>query len=732
MAKILIVEDSATQAEMLAAILEEDGHLVTKAVDAEKALAVCAAGEFDAVISDIVMPGMSGYELCRRLKGDEASAHVPVMLLSTLNEPMDIIRGLECGADNFLTKPCPPELLCARLRSLLSSREMRASHRAALGVEICFLGQRFTINSEKEQILDLLISTFEDTVRANRELQYNRTELAEANGKLEEYATTLEDKVRLRTAELVAANRELENEIVAHRATAAELRTASVFLDTLIEHIPTGVIVKDAKTLQFVLINAEAEQMIGIPSERLIGLTSKDILPPEIAERVMTRDRKAVSAKGVTVTPEEVIHTKGEPERYVRTRLAPIMGEDGEPKHLVILSENMSELRKLEQQFRHAQKMETIGHLTGGIAHDFNNLLGIILGNLDLLSERVSGGDPENAEITQEALQAARRGAELTQRMLAFARKQPLQPRPFDLNDTVNGMASMLRRTIGANIDLAIVPTADLWPVIADPSQIEDVILNLAVNARDAMPNGGHLLIETSSIVLDEDYASQNPEVVPGDYALLAVTDSGTGMSPETLDRVCEPFFTTKEVGRGTGLGLSMVYGFAKQSGGHLKIYSELGHGTAIRLYLPRAVDLAERPSDVEDEMAEVAGAGETILLVEDNDGLRRTTARILNQLGYRVLEAEHGLAALDVLTSKTEIDLLLTDIVMPKGISGYELGATCEQLRPGVKVLFMSGYSENFLNNTNPAKPPINLINKPCRKHELARRLRIMLERVA
>jgi CheY-like chemotaxis protein len=246
------------------------------------------------------------------------------------------------------------------------------------------------------------------------------------------------------------------------------------------------------------------------------------------------------------------------------------------------------------------------------------------------------------------------------------------------------------------------------------------------------MPGGGHLLIETASVTLDEDYAEHNPEVVPGEYALLAVADSGTGMSPEVLDRVCEPFFTTKEVGRGTGLGLSMVYGFAKQSGGHLKIYSELGHGTTVRLYLPRATRLDETEVDIEDDMPDLAGAGEVILLVEDNDALRRTTARILKELGYRVLEAEHGVAALDFLMSDADIDLLLTDIVMPKGVSGYELGATCEQLRPQVKVLFMSGYSEAFLNSTGRPQRPISLINKPCGKQELARKLRSMLERVA
>jgi len=640
---------------------------------------------------------------------------------------MDIIRGLECGADNFLIKPCSPDLLLARLSSILENRIVRAARRAKLGVEIAFLGQRFTIDSDREQILDLLISTFEDTVRANRELQHNRAELAEAKAVLEEYAATLEEKVRDRTEELVAAGAAMQAEIAVRRQAEAELREARAFLDLVIENIPATVIVKEASSLNIVLVNAAAEKALELPREQIIGKNSHDLLPSEIAERIIDRDRQALCTEGATTIPEEIMQRSGRPARHVRTRLAPVSGDDGKPKYLIIIAENVTEVRNLEQQLRQAQKLEAIGQLTGGIAHDFNNLLGIMLGNLDLLSEQLEPGS-DQGELAKEAITAAGRGTELIQRMLAFARKQPLHPRAFDMNSVATGMESLLRRTLGEDIDLLVAPADDLWPVIADPSQVEDAILNLAVNARDAMPKGGHLVIETAAVRLDNSYAAQNAEITPGDYVMIAVTDSGTGMPPEIVDRIFEPFFTTKEAGRGTGLGLSMVYGFAKQSGGHLKVYSEVGHGTTIKLYLPRGTG----PSDIAESEKEGAAAPtgtETICVVEDNEALRRVTVRILMELGYTVLEAENGPAAVGLLDASGKMDLLLTDIVMPKGMSGYDLAEIARTKRPDLKILFMSGYSETFVRQLDLAGPPAHFISKPCRQQDLARKLRIVLD---
>jgi PAS domain S-box-containing protein len=727
MADILVVDDSATQAEMVAAILEGAGYVPVIAHDGETALALFETAHFDAVISDIVMPGISGYELCRQIKAMPQGAHVPIILLSTLNEAMDIIKGLECGADNFLTKPCPSDVLLARLHSILQNMALRVGRRAKLGVEIVFLGQRFTIDSDREQILDLLISTFEATVRANRELQHNRAELAEAKARVEQYAATLEDKVRERTKELVDANAKIAAEIEVRRQTEAELRDARAFLDLVIENMPASIMVKEAETLNFVLVNAAAEESTGLTRDELIGKNSYGVLPYDLADHVADRDRRALRAGGVINIPEQIMQRAGRPPRHVRTRLAPVADNDGKPKYLIIISENVTELRNVEQQLRQSQKLEAIGQLTGGIAHDFNNLLGIMLGNLDLLTEQISA-ESDQMELVEEAIGAARRGAELTQRMLAFARKQPLHPRTFDMNKIVTGMESMLRRTLGEDIELLVAPADNLWTVIADPSQVEDVLINLAVNARDAMPRGGHLVIETAAVRLDESYSMHNAEVVPGDYVMVAVTDSGSGIPPEILDRIFEPFFTTKEAGRGTGLGLSMAYGFAKQSGGHLKIYSEIGHGTTVKIYLPRAA--GSTLVEERDKGEKVLPPGrETVCLVEDNDALRRTTVRMLKELGYVVLEAPHGPAAIELLEKSGDVDLLLTDIVMPKGMSGYDLAELVQAKRPTLKVLFMSGYSATFINQLDIARPQAHFISKPCRKRDLAIMLRTVLD---
>jgi PAS domain S-box-containing protein len=710
MAHILIVEDSATQAALITATLEDGGHRVAVAIDGEEALEISAAEHFDAVVSDIVMPGMSGYDLCRQLKGREETAHIPVILLSALSEPMDIIRGLECGADNFLTKPCPATLLRTRLQSLLDSRETRSNRRAMAGIEICFLGQRFMINSDKEQILDLLISIFEDTVRANRDLERNRAELAAAKMELERHATILEEKVAERTL---------------------ELQRERAFRDLVIQNMPGAVMVKDAKTLEYVLLNANGASALGLAQSDIIGKTHYDIFGKEQADRFTARDREVLRQKQRMVAPEERLVGPDKIEHFMRINSVPVLDERGEPEYLISFAEDTTELRKLEQHVRQTQKMEAVGQLTGGLAHDFNNLLGIVLGNLDLLLERIVD-DAESIDIAGEALQAARQGAELTQRMLAFSRKQPLQSRSFDLNDTVTSMSGMLRRTLGADITLTSVPSADLWPVFADPGQLGDVLLNLAVNARDAMPNGGHLVIETTSVQLGNALAEQYADITPGDYVMVAVTDSGTGMPPEILERVLEPFFTTKETGRGTGLGLSMAYAFAKQSGGYLKLYSEVGHGTSVKIFLPRAPEIEQAGKARDEEAPLLAMRNEIVLLVEDNDALRHTTARMLNELGYRVLEAEHGPAALEILEKRQDVDLMLSDVVMPKGLSGYDLAAICERIRPAVKILLMSGYSDTFLNNTSISKRPLQLVSKPCRKPDLARKLRMALEPAA
>jgi PAS domain S-box-containing protein len=381
-------------------------------------------------------------------------------------------------------------------------------------------------------------------------------------------------------------------------------------------------------------------------------------------------------------------------------------------------------VREGELRLVQAQKMEAIGNLTGGLAHDFNNLLGIIIGNLDLLRAQPGNGvtrDPNLNQLSSEALDAALRGADLTRRLLAFARRQTLQPQRTDLNELIEGISKLLRRTLGTDIDIKLNLEPQLWPANVDPSQLGASLINIVNNARDAMPNGGLLTIATSNRHLDEDYVAAHTDLAPGDYTLIEVSDTGTGIPQEFLNHIFDPFFTTKEQGKGTGLGLSMVFGFTKQSAGHINVYSEMGHGTTFRLYLPRdrsAAEAAEAPKTT------MHKGHETVLAVEDNDGLRRVVVRQLNELGYHVLEAPDGPSALKIL-EREPVDLLFTDIMMPGGMSGYDLAKHAVARWPSLKVLLTSGFPETKLNGNGNTSVKMHLLTKPYRKDDLASALR-------
>jgi len=392
----------------------------------------------------------------------------------------------------------------------------------------------------------------------------------------------------------------------------------------------------------------------------------------------------------------------------------------------VVVARDITERKLLEEQFRQAQKMETIGQLTGGIAHDFNNLLTVILGCADFIGEEVKES-PRLTKMANMILDAARRGAELTHHMLAFARRQALQPRTVSVNQLFQNMRGLLRRALRADIELEIDQCESSCEALVDPAQLESALLNLAVNARDAMPDGGKLTIEVDNVVLETDYAEQNPGVEAGPYILIAVSDTGCGIAPENLGRVFDPFFTTKEVGKGTGLGLSMVYGFAKQSKGHIKIYSELGHGTTVKLYLPQSGPASEPVSQSSTSIVDLSGS-ELILLVEDDNSLREFAHSQLLSLGYRVLDAANGREALSIIAERADIDLLLTDIVMPGGMNGRELGTEALKLNPRLKVLYCSGYADKAILNEGLLDRNVQFLSKPYTRKELARRIRCVL----
>jgi PAS domain S-box-containing protein len=379
-----------------------------------------------------------------------------------------------------------------------------------------------------------------------------------------------------------------------------------------------------------------------------------------------------------------------------------------------------------DDHLRQAQKMETIGQLTGGIAHDFNNILTVITGTIEILEEGVND-DPSLAAIARMIDEAALRGAELTQRLLAFARRQPLQPRTTDINTLIVDAAKLLRPTLGEHVEIESAFEDDAWPALVDPSQLTAALINLAVNARDAMPGGGKLVLETGNVQLDDSYARMHDEVAPGPYVMIAVSDTGHGIPAAILEKVFEPFFTTKGIGKGTGLGLSMVYGFVKQSNGHIKIYSEEGHGTTIKIYLPRAGGQAEAAS----EHAAVApkGGTETILVVEDDPLVRNYVATQLSGLGYTTLAAANATEALEYIDGVKSFDLLFTDVIMPGSINGRQLADEAVRRRPSLKVLFTSGYTENAIVHHGRLDPGVLLLTKPYRKSDLARMVRIALE---
>jgi PAS domain S-box-containing protein len=396
--------------------------------------------------------------------------------------------------------------------------------------------------------------------------------------------------------------------------------------------------------------------------------------------------------------------------------------------------ESQEMLERAREQLLQAGKMEAIGQLTGGIAHDFNNLLTIIIGNLAIAEREIDALEGGPATRLRRAIGSAERGAErataLTQRLLAFSRRQVLDPRPLDLNKLIAGEAEFLQRTLGEPIEVEAVGSGGLWRVEVDPNEFESALLNLAINARDAMSDGGKLTIEASNTFLDQNYCRANPEVMPGQYVMVAVTDNGAGMTKDVLDRAFEPFFSTKPVDAGTGLGLSQVYGFIKQSGGHVKIYSEHGEGTTVKIYLPRYTGEARPDSQDDSESAEVEGRiGETILIVEDDPDVRAYLVEALRDLNYRTLSAPEASAALRIIEQKeARIDLLLSDVVLP-GMNGRELMAQAHRHRPELKVLFMTGYSRNAIVHQGRLDPGIEMIQKPMSQRDLAGRIRDMLD---
>ncbi len=820
-ARILVVEDSRTQAEALRLLLEEAGHQAQVAPNGETALDLVRKGTYDLVISDITMPGISGYEVCRQVKTVLRRRDLPVLLLTALSDPMDIVQGLESGADSCVTKPYEPAQLLARIDHILKNRQLRQSAPSRLGVNVTFLGSTFTINSEKEQILDLLISTFEDAVIQNRQLRQREEELQAAKVQLSRYAGTLEERLRSilesvpdvlfsvstdgsrfhyvspastavlgfspeRLAEdirlwsasihpddqrrvsdefqLVVSSRTtstmeyrylhpdgrtrwisvtlipafddrgvsiqrvdgLARDVTRRMEDEVAIRQQKEFLSKVIDTSPDLIWVKDWEG-RFVLANEAVANLYGTTADELLGKTETDLnSDPDEAVKALAADREVMTTLQPQTVAEQRVTLADGGVRWLQSVRVPLSSPEGTSRQVLGVASDISERKMLEQQVRLAQKLEAVGTLAGGVAHDFNNVLAAIRASVDLTLLMLEADNPVRAEL-QEIGGMVDRGATLTRQLLAFGRRQVLEAQPLDLTALTGTTLKMLERIIGADVRITMKPAGEPCTVLADPGQLEQVLMNLCVNSRDAMPEGGELALHTQRLAVDQEFCTLHPWARPGEFVCLTVADTGGGMSAETQARIFEPFFTTKELGRGTGLGLAVVYGIVKQHGGMIHVYSELQRGTTFRIYLPFVNETATtRPKE---EQTQPVGGSETLLLAEDDRVLRNATATLLSRLGYRIIPVGTGKEALDtIIALGTEIDLAILDVVMPE-MNGRTVFDIARGNFSDLRFLFTTGYSPAAFDLGAVHSLSVEVLHKPYGFSDLARAVRRALE---
>ncbi len=512
-------------------------------------------------------------------------------------------------------------------------------------------------------------------------------------------------------------------DITARRVAEQKLRETRDFFEKTLDAMPTIVNYVNADGIVTYCNRLMAEGW-GLSREQIVGRRVIDLVPPETYAQLRSHLHAALNGEPQAFTATTLIDAR---RNEWQVHYVPETGANGRVRGFFSVMHDLTEIKQLEARLIQAQKMEAVGQLTGGIAHDFNNLLGVVIGNLQLL-QRSLFEHPTHLRKISTAMRAAVRGADLTRRLLAFSRRQLLEPEVVDLNRNVKGLDDLLRRTLGDSIEVKILPAADLWLSRVDPSQLESAILNLAINARDAMPQGGTLTIATRNRVLDRLFCDDHPELLPGEYVCVEVTDTGAGISKDILKSVFEPFFTTKEPGKGSGLGLSMVHGFAKQSGGATFIDSEPGRGTHVTLFLPRCSEGVVLREETGFNRV-VPGGSESILVVEDDTDLRETSAATLTHLGYRIIQAPNADAALRVLASDESVDLLFTDVMMPGGMLGPALAQRARELRPGINVLFTTGYANSGALSNGAALAYSDMLPKPYRAEDLALRIRTLLD---
>ena len=818
--RILVIDDSPTQADRLRLLLQEAGYSIESARSGREGLEKLRAVRPDLIVTDLVLPPMDGFAFCRAVKADDATRSIAIVLLTSQRSPLDIVRGLEVGADNFITKPFEDAQLVVRIGRIFEQLALRRRGGLEIEIAVQLAGREIVVNADKQQIVELLFSMSEELSESSRQL-------AQARAELEEDTRELERKVDERTL---------------------ELRDAEASHRDLLEAAPDAIVIADAEG-KVVLVNQQTERLFGYTREELVGQSVELLVPPasrpghvsdrlrygseprsrrlaarelsgcrkdgslfpaeislsparsgsaalviaavrDVSERrqqqealrttqyaldnsaeavLLAREnghfvyvnqaacrhlgythdelmRLSVSDVATSPTreawPEEWRKLREEGSRTLETSQRRKDGTDFPveitvnhvqfegTEYACIFARDITARRSLEAQLRQSQRMEAIGGLAGGVAHDFNNILGIIIGYSGLMGKDI-GPEGLGRRRLEQIQRAADKGARLTRQLLAFSRKQVMQPRVLDLNAVVAEFDPMLRRVLGEDVELVVVASEALGSVKADLTQVEQILMNLVVNARDAMPKGGHLRIETANMTFDENYVRRHPATQPGRFVMLAVSDTGIGMDAATQQRVFEPFFTTKAAGEGTGLGLATVYGIVKQSGGFIWVYSEAGLGTTFKIYLPR-VDEAAEPVAVAAQPLPPRQGYETLLVVEDTESLREMFCDVLQQEGYAVMSAGNGEEALALAGDREgPIHLLLTDVVMPK-LGGADLARELSRLRPELRVLFMSGYTNGVVTRHGVAGMGFAVIEKPFTTERLTRAVRQALDRPA
>ncbi|MGA0601570.1 CHASE3 domain-containing protein [Caulobacter sp. KR2-114] len=521
--------------------------------------------------------------------------------------------------------------------------------------------------------------------------------------------------------------RRLSRALAETQQARAALDASTALVTAFFANTPDYLMVLDIQDGdRFVLaeVNPAFERALRVKAADIRGRAITDLLPAPVAANLVTHYAR-VRRSDRPVLTRNVLPNLPDGPRTWESILAPVAGPDGQVDRIIGSIRDITERVRGEERLRGAQRMEAVGQLTGGVAHDFNNLLQVIRGNLELLEPALVGQETAQRRL-RNALYGAERAAQLTRQLLAFARRQPLEPQVINLSRLFGDMSDLLRRTLGESVEIETVVAGGLWNTVADPAQVESAILNLAINARDAMPDGGRLTIEITNATLDDAYVRDIDDLSPGQYVLIAVSDTGQGMPAEVRARVFEPFFTTKTDGKGTGLGLSMVYGFVRQSNGHVQIYSEPGQGTTVKIYLPRSHQAEASP--VRTEPGAAAGRGQTILVVEDDDNVRASVVALLETLGYRCREAANAEEALAALRADLNVDLVFSDVVMPGPLKTRDFAGEVEAMAPGVPILFTSGYTDNAIVHHGRLDPGVALLSKPYTRDDLARKVGQML----